>query len=244
MLDDPQQPPLMEPAHTSREVWFSRIVCLGFALAVILVELRAWTTGSAAWHTAFLVGFVLLCVLTTLVAQIPRRVQRKRDRDWATRLHELAIRDELTGLYNRRHFNASLELAARAEDSVTVAVVDLDGFKRINDTLGHAAGDLALRVAAAALRNAAPEGLVARVGGDEFAVIMWDLAPGEEHALARGLTHALAVAPFVVSEEAGIRLSGSVGVARPQPGMDPEAIIQEADRALYRAKDAHALRAG
>ncbi len=235
-----------QPSYTARELWLARGVCLAFAAVVLGVSFVAWETGSSAWHWAFVGLYFVMCALTTVVAQIPRRVQRKRDREWAAKLHEMAIHDELTGLYNRRYFNAALARAvceAEASGSpLGVAVIDLNDFKRINDTLGHAAGDLAIRIAAAALKGAAGNRVVARNGGDEFAVLLPGIEEAEAHAVAFGYEEAIARAPFVVEAGAGVTLEGSAGMAFWVPGMDVEELLRAADQALYRAKEEHAKR--
>ncbi|MEX0783625.1 MAG: GGDEF domain-containing protein [Dehalococcoidia bacterium] len=235
-----------QPTYTARELWLARGVCLAFAALVLGVSFVAWETGSGAWYWAFVALYFGMCALTTVVAQIPRRMQRKRDGEWAAKLHEMAIRDELTGLYNRRYFHAALARAIReaeAEGSTLgVVVIDLNDFKRINDTLGHAAGDLAIRIAAAALKAAAAGRVVARNGGDEFAVLLPGLTEGEGHTVAFAFEDAIESAPFVVEAGADVRLGGSAGLAFWVPGMDVEELLHAADEALYRAKEEHATR--
>src|SRR6185503_6546708 len=157
-----------QPSYTGGELWLTRGFCLAIAFVVFVTSIVAIRTGAAIWLWLYAAGFAVMIVATVLVAQVPRRIQKQRDGEWAARFHEMAIRDDLTGLYNRRYFNTALERAlSRAPAGVAVAAIDLDDFKRINDSLGHAAGDVALRVTAAALKAAAPRGLVARIGGDE-----------------------------------------------------------------------------
>jgi diguanylate cyclase (GGDEF)-like protein len=156
-------------------------------------------------------------------------------------VERLALTDGLTGLPNRRSFDRGLEVevrrAARLRYPLAVLLVDLDGFKRLNDTQGHRAGDDALVRTAAALRAAARDtDLVARYGGDEFAVIQ----PGSEPAAAlvvgtriRAAVEGLAI---VADPPSGRPLRASVGVAALQAGQDPDAVVAAADAALYRAK--------
>jgi diguanylate cyclase (GGDEF)-like protein len=230
-----------QPRSPGMEIWLVRGVGVTLALAVFALSVVAWETGSTGWFRLYAAAFFVMIGATVFVAQIPRRIQRKRDAEWASRFHEMAIRDELTGLYNRRHFNRTLERAMRdGSRGVAVAIVDLDGFKHINDTLGHAAGDLALRITAAALKGAAPGAVVARMGGDEFALIFERIAAASHVELERQLSEAIAAAPFIVEEGSGVVLSGSVGVVRLKPGMDAETLLREADRALYEAKQRRA----
>jgi diguanylate cyclase (GGDEF)-like protein/PAS domain S-box-containing protein len=161
------------------------------------------------------------------------RVERER------RILQEADTDELTGVANRRALQRMLAAAlarARAHGLVVaVLVLDLDGFKELNDRLGHAAGDEALREMAARLRHAVRErDLVARAGGDEFVVVLPDLPPVDavaDEALAR--VQAAFAEPL---EMAGgrVRLAASVGMACfPDDGVDADELLAAADRAMY-----------
>lgn len=180
-------------------------------------------------------------LLIGTVHDITEQVQSQR------RIQELAFQDVVTGRANRARFTAALEEAvahaAATSSPLAVLFVDLDRFKRINDTLGHTTGDQLLRSAADRLErvlHAHPTGadaLLARLGGDEFAV----LAPGvgEDELsleLARRLIAALEV-PFVVGEYELV-VSASVGIARyPIDGADAETLLRRADAAMYEVKD-------
>ncbi|HEY0312557.1 MAG TPA: EAL domain-containing protein [Allosphingosinicella sp.] len=162
-------------------------------------------------------------------------------REAAERIAHLAFHDALTGLPNRavfgEHLVRTIEKAAEAAEPVAVLCIDLDGFKAVNDIYGHPAGDALLVAAAQRIRAAVREHeLVARLGGDEFAIIQ---AAGQqpEHAglLAERVVAALAE-PFSIGSET-IRISGSIGVALfPADAAQPDALIKNADMALYRAK--------
>jgi diguanylate cyclase (GGDEF)-like protein len=157
------------------------------------------------------------------------------------RLNHEASHDELTGLPNRVRFRALLDEAAQAASGggphCAVMVLDFDGFKAINDTLGHQAGDDLLRVLAARLRAAAADhALVARLGGDEFAVIS-TTHPGPEAAQALA-EHLLTVFDEAV-EVSGtrLRLGGSLGIALgPRHGRSGSDLLRHADIAMYAAK--------
>jgi two-component system cell cycle response regulator len=166
-------------------------------------------------------------------------------------LERLAVHDAVTGLYNRHYLNQRLasevERSKRYGQSLSIIIADLDHFKRVNDTHGHIIGDLVLRAVARTLRvTVRTVDLVARMGGEEFAV----LAPSTPLAGARVLAERLRVgtasAPVVATTGSGvhasIRVTMSLGVAsmetrdgRPPPP-DAEALLEAADAALYRAK--------
>ncbi len=147
--------------------------------------------------------------------------------------------DELTRLPNRRAF---LELVGRSVETLpagrtfSVLLIDLDGFKEVNDTLGHHAGDSLLASLAGVLEShLRPTDSVARLGGDEFAVILGDTGLGEAEERARGLREALA-APVDVANMA-ISVGASIGVSNaPVHGADTHSLMRFADIAMYRAK--------
>ena len=167
----------------------------------------------------------------------------------------LAYHDALTGLPNRsmlqEHLSPALERARRTGRGVAAIFVDLDGFKAINDTLGHAAGDEVLRQVAGRLRRTArATDLVARLSGDEFLVLITDIerAAGEEEpaefshaplAVAAGVHRALEP-PFILPEHRA-SLSASLGISIfPIDANDALTLVEHADAAMYRAKRSHA----
>ncbi|MGH6944202.1 MAG: putative bifunctional diguanylate cyclase/phosphodiesterase, partial [Geminicoccaceae bacterium] len=159
----------------------------------------------------------------------------------AERLSHLAQYDELTGLANRSLFNDRLERAlawARRHDRLAaVMILDLNGFKVINDRLGHAAGDRLLALMAKRLTARLREtDTVARLGGDEFALVIENLVRPEHAALvARKILDA--VVPPVELDGQPASVTASLGVALyPKDGLDAEALVRQADRAMYRAK--------
>jgi diguanylate cyclase (GGDEF)-like protein len=160
----------------------------------------------------------------------------------ATRIEQLATRDELTGLYVRREFNRffleEISRAARSGRPFSLLLVDADHFKDINDRYGHRVGDRVLRTLALVLnRDMRAVDRVARIGGEEFAVILpdtqWDAAM-ETAERIRSMT----AAKQVHSPDGKIiRITISIGVATfPQNGDTMDALVEAADQALYRAK--------
>jgi diguanylate cyclase (GGDEF)-like protein len=162
-------------------------------------------------------------------------------RQQAQRLSRLAQHDELTGLANRSLFNDRLERALawarRHECIAAVMVLDLNGFKAVNDRLGHVAGDRLLTIMGMRLCSRLREtDTVARLGGDEFALVVENLAKPEHAGLvARKLLDA--VAPPITVESDSVTVTASLGVALyPQDGSHGPTLLREADRAMYRAK--------
>jgi diguanylate cyclase (GGDEF)-like protein len=158
-------------------------------------------------------------------------------------LQSLALHDALTGLPNRRLLMDRLSLAIaharRNKCAMAVMYLDLDGFKQINDTLGHDAGDTLLGMVAARLVAAVrQEDTVARVGGDEFVIALWELRRGDEVAkLASKVIQAVSQ-PYSVQGR-GVSITVSVGVSiYPTHGEDVETLMKNADLALYEAKRA------
>jgi diguanylate cyclase (GGDEF)-like protein/PAS domain S-box-containing protein len=180
----------------------------------------------------------LLQMVRAIGSQIGQFIQRKQAED---KLAHLAQFDTVTGLPNRYLFNdrlsQTLVQAKRNDWSIGVLFVDLDRFKAINDTYGHAAGDTLLRQVAARLRACVRAGdTVGRLSGDEFAVALTNLAKAEDAGLvAQKIVDALAE-PFTPDGHQAY-VTGSVGIALfPADGEEPDVLVKNADTAMYRAK--------
>ena len=177
----------------------------------------------------------------------PRGAPRpRRRRRWraSTRMREAETRastDALTGLPNRRYFDEYLGLLARrrrAEDRVGVLMVDIDRFKKLNDTFGHAVGDHVLREVARAIAEAVREDDVpARFGGEEFAVLLRNPSPEVAVEVGERVRRAVAALDLRRLGVPGVSVSVGVAVAK-TPDVTLDVVVDEADRALFRAKRA------
>src|SRR3954449_12412668 len=173
------------------------------------------------------------------IANVIGNAVERREEEERTRYE--ALHDPLTGLPNRSLFldrlGRALAQSERRQTSVAVLFLDLDQFKLVNDSLGHAAGDELLAAVAPRIEGALrPGDTVARFGGDEFAVLTEDI--GNERGamrIAERIAEALA-RPFVLRDREHF-VSGSIGIAIGAGAEAPESLIRDADSALYRAKE-------
>ncbi|HTE70508.1 MAG TPA: diguanylate cyclase, partial [Actinomycetes bacterium] len=185
-------------------------------------------------------GLGLLIVFCAVLVGYQRRTERQ-----AAQNQHQALHDALTGLPNRTLLRDRIGQAIRQADRelapAALALLDLDRFKEVNDTLGHHDGDQLLVQVGQRLRAALRAvDTVARLGGDEFAVLLPRVATGEGALAVAGKLQAAMEAPFVL-EGLSLEVEASIGVALyPEHGNDPEELLQHADIAMYVAKDTHA----
>jgi diguanylate cyclase (GGDEF)-like protein len=191
--------------------------------------------------------FVLTVVptITTLSSQLANMRQRLKDQKTELgkaleRIRDLATRDELTGLINRRQMNQVLvehaALDKRSMVEFSVVVLDLDFFKRVNDTYGHRVGDEVLRNFAAEARRVLREtDVIARWGGEEFLLMMPEVPPGAPAIGIERLHRALA-ALQISATVPELRISFSAGITTYRSGELIEEAIERADQGLYQAK--------
>jgi diguanylate cyclase (GGDEF)-like protein len=210
------------------------VVAMGTVMTAGYVLLLTGTTGvttSGAFFVTVMGAFTLICTM----ASANSWAAHDRQVMLISTQRTLAATDPLTGIPNRRTLIERLSgaVAAVAEERrAVVCLVDLDGFKGVNDRSGHAAGDAVLRTVTAALGGVVREtDTVARLGGDEFSVLA-AATPEDSETLAARVRDAVARAG------AGSGVTASVGVTVVRPGDEGHQVLGRADQAMYRAKGA------
>lgn len=158
-------------------------------------------------------------------------------------LQLLASTDPLTQLFNRRHFSlAATELLNKAKQMpspISAIIIDIDHFKRVNDTYGHVAGDKSLRCVADIIRqHCRKHDLLARYGGEEFVILMSDTSSSKAYALAEKMRQTLERTEVSINKTLSIRLTMSIGITEVKPeNINLDDVINQADKALYIAKN-------
>jgi diguanylate cyclase (GGDEF)-like protein len=235
----------LKPGESTRLSWLA----LALLSTAMLFGMLVWPGSFAPWRefghwlmAAFTVPAV--AVLAGRMSTIRHRLRQQREQLNAAlaRIEELATRDVLTGLHNRRHGEAllvqALQRQERSGQPFSLALIDLDHFKRINDRHGHAAGDAVLRAFAAAAQSVLRgTDQLARWGGEEFLLLLD--ATGEKAAgiALERMQHAVAQAAVEVEGRA-LAFAFSAGLATRREGETAAMLLDRVDRALYRAKAA------
>jgi len=183
-------------------------------------------------------------LIARIRSQLRRLCYADRLRDNVNNSLKLAVTDSLTGLYNRRyampHLNALIDRAVVDNSGLAVALLDIDSFKAVNDTYGHAVGDEVLKEFAERVRvNLRGMDMTARIGGEEFLGIMPETDLAGAGIVAERLRATIAAKPFKIThpEKDALDITVSIGVAIMSPmHMTAESMLQVADEALYRSK--------
>jgi len=201
-------------------------------------KLRALAAGAKDFISK---PFDLIEAKTRIHNMLEVRLLYKQLEHYSRTLESLALHDALTGLPNRRLLMDRLSLAIahahRNKSTMAVMYLDLDGFKQINDTLGHDAGDTLLRMVAdrlvAAVRQ---EDTVARMGGDEFVIGLWELSHAEGVAKLVSKVIQAVSQPYNIQDRS-VSMTASVGVSiYPMHGKEVETLMKSADLAMFEAK--------
>jgi diguanylate cyclase (GGDEF)-like protein len=217
----------------------------------IVMSLKAWTDPARYPAQIEWVYFVFVATIVPMITMLAAQLTHMRTRlkaqkaeltDALDRIREMAIRDELTGLINRRQMlqvlNDNAALNKRDLMNFSVALLDLDFFKRVNDTHGHGVGDEVLRgFAAEAQRVLRETDIIARWGGEEFLVVMPELPPGSPTLGLERLRATLASLQLSTTAP-DLRMAFSAGVTAYRVGESTQETIERADKALYEAKAA------
>jgi len=220
--------------------------------ALQLVALSVLVALTPGLHNADWPGFTIFIAFTATLGTVTSMLNRRRleqiDKDRQTlkesesRLKALATRDSLTGVYNRRYMEEALHdeisRALKEKQNLSIIMADVDGFKLINDTFGHALGDMVLvRVAEILSRNTRKSDVVCRYGGDEFILVLPNCAPEDALLRAQSLRLLIGETPFSFDEGNVGHVTISIGVAAlPENGTTAAELLSAADRALYDAK--------
>jgi diguanylate cyclase (GGDEF)-like protein len=230
-----------------------RVVAQVGLYAVVLfgavMALMAWRRPQVFAPAVELGHFLMLCVLLPVVSALAARLTQMRERsrrqrrelgEAVARIQELATRDELTGLINRRHMLELLEQerqrCVRSGRSFCLALIDVDDFKQVNDRWGHATGDEVLRnLAREALAVVRTSDVLARWGGEEFVLLLSDarlpLASGGVERLRLRIE-----AASLLETDPTLRITVSAGLTEHIAGEAVSDVLARADRALYQAK--------
>ena len=224
---------LLRPGPTPKDdLTTGRLAFLGLALAAVPI------IGGGRQILGLNVDGLLLAIgtaaITPLVMIRIGRLSAQRGRAEQALLHQ-ATHDALTGLPNRREFSTRLTATVAQHRPLVVLFCDLDGFKAVNDRLGHAAGDLLLVEVAGRLRRCVREDdVVSRFGGDEFLIMCPDAETSDASELCVRIDHAMRD-PVVLDGES-VRIGASIGAVIGDGTIDAEELIHRADAAMYEAK--------
>ena len=238
------------PNHIGRAFLTLRLagVAATASAFAFLVSMDILRSGWQLWASMGLFLTFMALAGEFLLRWTQRMVQRERDRaatifgERQTKLQEIASKDDLTQLQNRRFFyerlQEELERAGRLRKPLSIIMIDVDDLKAINDEFGHQVGDIVLRQFARVLnRTAGPDYVTARLGGDEFSVIMPSADRREADEMAWRIWDQLSEGPVWENGHASIYLGVSIGVGGyPWGGTDLEEIIHWADAKLYANK--------
>jgi two-component system, sensor histidine kinase LadS len=216
----------------------------GFLFAPTNTQVPEWAYRALAWAAlALFLGGLLVTYIVSLNRRLRFSLAHLETAN--AELERLSTTDALTGLYNRRHFDAALDRelarATRHGQALALMIIDVDYFKKYNDALGHPAGDACLRRIAGILHDNAQRAseFAARIGGEEFAIVAGGIEPADSIALAERIRQDIVAAGIHHPGRDDGQVTVSIGInhlaANQLPG-NAQTMIAGADAALYRAK--------
>jgi diguanylate cyclase (GGDEF)-like protein len=239
-----RMPMVVADVHTTPGLDRRRLRYRGESFAVVPVLAAAESLGVLCLTDRLEAGPYTTDDLETVsVLLAPAALALGRERLWqeAQAYAQAAVIDPVSGLFNRRYFQArldeELQRAIRQLTSVALLMVDLDGFKAINDQYGHVAGDIVIRDISEILRRSVRIfDVCTRFGGEEFAVMMPGGTLESAGTIAERIRHRVEAYQRSEPDLAELRVTASIGVAVSPPGNTARELIERADRALYDAK--------
>ena len=235
----------LKPLQIKRLMLFA---LLAYGVATVCVQtlprLNAMPDALAIMY--MVIVLIVLLTSTALALRVHAlRTGLQRNRKELTQalehIRELATRDELTGLPNRRYMAEMMQLeharTMRHGLPLLIAQLDLDFFKAVNDTYGHGAGDVVLQnFAKLVSANIRGSDMLARWGGEEFVLLMVNTSVHDGSLMLERVRSVVAAAPMPVAPGQNLRVTVSIGAAQLQQGDEPAQLLMQADEALYAAK--------
>lgn len=206
------------------------VAVLYIVLSVLLLERHIWIG---------IVNQIIFIVTSFIFMYIVKYLLKSRDYEYT---YKLATTDGLTNLYNHRHFQENLvsaiEKSKKTEIQFSLVLIDIDYFKKFNDTYGHQAGDIVLKKVAEILKKSVKSSdFVARYGGEEMVIILSKTSLDKALSVANRLCKAVSAKQFKLSDDLEVNVTISLGVSSyPLHGTNPAELIDFADKGLYRAK--------
>jgi diguanylate cyclase (GGDEF)-like protein len=245
-VDADKRPP-QDLSHLRWLLRIAGIVCSGGGAAAVIAGDIALSR--PVFYVLTGAVFLALFVLTTILASLSRTAHVDVERRYRARLfirnlelQDMAMRDDLTQLFNRRYFferlRREVDRAHSLQSPLSILIFDVDHLKSVNDTYGHKAGDVALaNLAKLVIKCVRTSDIPARLGGDEYGVIMPETDKDGAFSVAKRLQRALEVTPMYEENGASLLLSVCLGVSGfPWGGDSVDEVVQWADTHMYAAK--------
>ncbi len=221
----------------SNSAIYASIISIAIYLIYVLAAYYAMRYGNVWFELIYPLIFSMIAFISTLIVKY---LIKSRDFEHQ---YKLATTDGLTELYNHRYFQEQMKMqveqAKRYESNFSLIIIDIDHFKRFNDTFGHQSGDAVLRQVAMTLkRNVRATDIVCRYGGEEMSIILPNIGKDEAYSTAQKICSRVAEKSFKLSNGKESSVTISLGVATyPYDGTDAATLIENADKKMYSAKN-------